>query len=89
MHATVVQSPDVEPEPTDVSISISTTMLVPHEPAIDLVRIISERTYASFAQSLKEFVSDAYDAGAGRLDITIVAVVERIRIRGYDMTAIR
>ncbi len=46
-------------------------ILVPREPAVDLVRIISEGTYTSFAQALKEFVSNAYDADAGRVDITI------------------
>lgn len=36
----------------------------PKEPPIDLVRILSEGTYTSFAQALKEFVSNSYDACA-------------------------
>lgn len=36
----------------------------PKEPPIDLVRILSEGTYTSFAQALKEFISNSYDACA-------------------------
>ena len=46
-------------------------ILIPAEPAIDLVRILSEGTYTSFPQALKEFVSNAFDADAARVDIQI------------------
>ena len=44
-------------------------IIQPKEPSIDLVRILSEGTYTSFAQALKEFVSNSYDACA-----TVVAL---------------
>jgi histidine kinase/DNA gyrase B/HSP90-like ATPase len=52
-------------------VTIQTTVLRPKEPAIDLVRVISEGTYTSFAQALKEFVSNSFDADALRVDISI------------------
>jgi hypothetical protein len=50
---------------------IKTGVLEPREPAIDLIRIISEGTYTTFAQSLKEFISNAYDADATEVDVTV------------------
>lgn len=63
-------------------------IITPREPAIDLVRIISEGTYASFPQALKEFVSNCYDADATRVDIGIDDECSTIRIRdnGIGMT---
>jgi hypothetical protein len=62
--------------------------LTPREPAIDLVRIISEGTYTSFPQALKEFVSNSYDADATRVDISIDDECNTIRVRdnGIGMT---
>ncbi len=51
--------------------TIQTTVLRPKEPAIDLVKVISEGTYTSFAQALKEFVSNSFDADALRVDIAV------------------
>ena len=63
-------------------------ILNPREPAIDLVRIISEGTYTSFPQALKEFVSNSYDADATRVDISIDDECNTIRVRdnGIGMT---
>jgi hypothetical protein len=63
-------------------------ILTPREPAIDLVRIISEGTYASFPQALKEFVSNCYDADATRVDISIDDECTTLRVRdnGIGMT---
>lgn len=63
-------------------------ILTPREPAIDLVRIISEGTYTSFPQALKEFVSNSYDADATRVDISIDDECSTIRVRdnGIGMT---
>jgi hypothetical protein len=36
----------------------------PRAPSIDLIRILSEGTYTSFPQALKEFISNSYDAHA-------------------------
>jgi hypothetical protein len=36
----------------------------PKAPSIDLIRILSEGTYTSFPQALKEFISNSYDAYA-------------------------
>jgi hypothetical protein len=36
----------------------------PRAPSIDLIRILSEGTYTSFPQALKEFISNSYDAYA-------------------------
>jgi hypothetical protein len=62
--------------------------LTPREPAIDLVRIISEGTYTSFPQALKEFVSNSYDADATRVDISIddECTIIRVRDNGIGMT---
>lgn len=46
-------------------------VLVPTEPAVDLVRLLSEGTYTSFPQALKEFISNAYDADAPKVDIKV------------------
>jgi hypothetical protein len=51
--------------------ALKTEVLAPREPGVDLVKIISEGTYTSFPQALKEFISNAYDADALRVDITI------------------
>lgn len=42
----------------------STRIVTPKNPSIDLVRILSEGTYTSFPQALKEFISNSYDAYA-------------------------
>jgi DNA mismatch repair ATPase MutL len=66
----------------------SNGLLTPVEPAIDLVRILSEGTYTSFPQALKEFVSNAFDADATRVDIQVDEEVNGITIRdnGEGMT---
>lgn len=56
-------------------------ILTPAEPAIDLVRILSEGTYTSFPQALKEFVSNAFDADATRVDIQVDEEATGITIR--------
>ena len=63
-------------------------LLVPKEPSIDLVRIISEGTYTSFASALKEFVSNAYDADAEIVRITIDENCDAISIHddGHGMS---
>src|SRR5262249_25087884 len=50
--------------------------------------IISEGTYTSFPQALKEFVSNAYDADAKRVDIRVDEDGNTITIRddGVGMT---
>ncbi len=67
---------------------VRTGICKPREPAVDLVRIISEGTYTSFAQALKEFVSNAYDADATRVDIRVDNEANAIAIRddGEGMT---
>ncbi len=55
-------------------------LLQPREPAIDLVNIISEGTYTSFPQALKEFISNAWDALATRVRITVDEESESILI---------
>ena len=69
-------------------VAIVNGTLTPREPAIDLVRIISEGTYTSFPQALKEFISNSYDADATRVDISIDDDANAIRIRdnGIGMT---
>ena len=61
----------------------------PREPAVDLVRLISEGTYTSFAQAIKEFISNAYDADATIVDIVIDEDNDQIVIRddGVGMTS--
>jgi hypothetical protein len=63
-------------------------VLIPSEPAIDLVRILSEGTYTSFPQALKEFVSNAFDADAPRVEIQIDEDANGLTIRdnGEGMT---
>lgn len=63
-------------------------ILIPSEPAIDLVRILSQGTYTSFPRALKEFVSNAFDADALRVDIKIDDDGNAITIRdnGAGMT---
>ena len=62
--------------------------LIPAEPAIDLVRILSEGTYTSFPQALKEFVSNAFDADAAKADVQIDDDANGITVRdnGDGMT---
>jgi len=66
----------------------SNGILSPSEPAIDLVRLLSEGTYTSFPQALKEFISNAFDADATRVDIQIDEDCRGITIRdnGEGMT---
>jgi hypothetical protein len=61
--------------------AIQTGICVPREPAVDLVQIISEGTYTSFAPAIKGFVSNAYDADATRVDITIDDECSLITVR--------
>lgn len=44
--------------------TLGNRIATPKAPSIDLIRILSEGTYTSFAQALKEFISNAYDAYA-------------------------
>jgi len=62
-------------------------ILAPREPAIDLVKIISEGTYTNFASALKEFVSNAYDADAARVHLSVDEDCNRITIHddGHGM----
>ncbi len=66
----------------------SNGIITPTEPAIDLVRILSEGTYTSFPQALKEFVSNAFDADSRRVEIQIDDDTNGISIRdnGEGMT---
>lgn len=67
---------------------VETGTRVPREPAIDLVRIISEGTYTSFPQALKEFISNSYDADATEVNINMDDECSSIVIRdnGVGMT---
>jgi len=67
---------------------VETGICVPREPAVDLVRMISEGTYTSFPQALKEFVSNAYDADATRVDLSLDDECSSLTIRdnGIGMT---
>jgi hypothetical protein len=67
---------------------VKSGILTPREPALDLVRIISDGTYTSFPQALKEFISNAYDADASRIDIRVDEDCGTIVIRddGVGMT---
>jgi len=69
-------------------VSVKTGTCKPREPAVDLVRIISEGTYTSFSHALKEFVSNAFDADATRVDIGVEDDCSKIIIRddGIGMT---
>src|SRR5579863_10192785 len=68
--------------------TLGNRIATPRAPSIDLIRIISEGTYTSFPQALKEFVSNSYDADATRVDIGIDDECNTIRIRdnGIGMT---
>lgn len=68
--------------------AIETGVLTPREPAVDLVRVISEGTYTSFPQALKEFISNAYDADAMRVDLSVDEDAGAFAIRddGVGMT---
>jgi len=43
---------------------LPTRIVSPKDPSIDLIRILSEGTYTSFPQALKEFISNSHDAWA-------------------------
>jgi hypothetical protein len=64
-------------------------IVTPKEPSIDLIRILSEGTYTSFPQALKEFISNSYDAWATEValrfdeDFSILS----IRDNGEGMTS--
>jgi len=66
----------------------SNGILIPDEPAIDLIQILSQGTYTSFPRALKEFASNAFDADALRVDIKIDEDGNGITIRdnGVGMT---
>lgn len=63
-------------------------IIQPKEPPIDLVRILSEGTYTSFAQALKEFVSNSYDACATEVALRFEEDFSSLAIRdnGIGMT---
>lgn len=63
-------------------------IIQPKEPPIDLVRILSEGTYTSFAQALKEFVSNSYDACATDVALRFEEDFSSLAIRdnGFGMT---
>ena len=44
--------------------TLGNRIATPRPPSIDLIRILSEGTYTSFPQALKEFISNSYDAYA-------------------------
>src|SRR5713226_10621667 len=44
--------------------TLGVRIVSPKEPSIDLIRILSEGTYTSFPQALKEFISNSHDAFA-------------------------
>jgi Histidine kinase-, DNA gyrase B-, and HSP90-like ATPase len=58
-------------------------IIQPKEPPIDLVRILSEGTYTSFAQALKEFVSNSYDACATDVALRFDDDFSSLAIRDY------
>jgi len=43
---------------------VENRIVTPKDPSIDLIRILSEGTYTSFPQALKEFISNSHDAFA-------------------------
>jgi len=43
---------------------VAIKIVTPKDPSIDLIRILSEGTYTSFPQALKEFISNSHDAFA-------------------------
>ena len=51
-------------DPRKAVTTVGNRIAQPREPSIDLVRILSEGTYTSFPQALKEFISNSYDAYA-------------------------
>ena len=63
-------------------------IIQPKEPPIDLVRILSEGTYTSFAQALKEFVSNSHDACATDVALRFEEDFSSLAIRdnGFGMT---
>jgi hypothetical protein len=69
-------------------VSIEKAILKPKEPAIDLIRIISEGTYTSFAQAIKEFISNAWDGDANNVRLQIDEDADRMVLRddGIGMT---
>ena len=46
---------------------MSPSIVTPREPSVDIIRILSEGTYTSFPQALKEFISNASDAYASEV----------------------
>jgi hypothetical protein len=63
--------------------------VTPKEPAIDLIRILSEGTYTSFPQALKEFISNSHDAYATEVALRFDDDFSTLSIRdnGEGMTA--
>lgn len=61
----------------------------PKDPAVDLIRILSEGTYTSFPQALKEFISNSYDASATEVALRFDDDFSTLSIRdnGEGMTA--
>jgi len=64
-------------------------IVTPKEPAIDLIRILSEGTYTSFPQALKEFISNSHDAYATEVALRFDDNFSTLSIRdnGEGMTA--
>jgi DNA topoisomerase VI subunit B len=61
----------------------------PKDPSIDLIRILSEGTYTSFPQALKEFISNSYDAYATEVALQFDDDLSALSIRdnGEGMTS--
>ena len=64
-------------------------IVTPKEPAVDLIRILSEGTYTSFPQALKEFISNSHDAYATEVALRFEDNFSTLSIRdnGEGMTA--
>jgi hypothetical protein len=68
---------------------LANRIVTPKEPSIDLIRILSEGTYTSFPQALKEFVSNSHDAYATEVALRFDDNFSTLSIRdnGEGMTA--
>lgn len=82
------QSLAVDSVPDRKDITLGNRIVQPKEPPIDLVRILSEGTYTSFAQALKEFISNSYDACAADVALRFEDDFSSLAIRdnGSGMT---
>lgn len=68
---------------------MSVRIVAPKEPSVDLIRILSEGTYTSFPQALKEFISNSHDAFATEVELRFHDDFSTLSIRdnGEGMTA--